>query len=207
MVAYYTGVGSRETPEEVLELMRDVAYRLSRMGLVLRSGKAAGADAAFQMGAQRWHEECGYLSIPPENIAEIYIPWDKFKGGEGLDDRYDLSLRTLDRQVPENPQMREQMAEEVHPVWERLSQGAKKLHERNIHQVFGKDLKNKGKGQSKFLIYYAKESKNGGALGGTATAVNTAASAGIPTLNLYHENNRGVLVKFIELMENRRGIS
>jgi hypothetical protein len=47
----YTGVGSRKTPAAVLTLMRQIAEKLSSMGYVLRSGRAQGADRAFESGA------------------------------------------------------------------------------------------------------------------------------------------------------------
>jgi hypothetical protein len=47
----YAGIGARKTPGETLELMRQYGVYLSALGWVLRSGKAWGADAAFQAGA------------------------------------------------------------------------------------------------------------------------------------------------------------
>jgi len=48
---YYTGVGSRKTPSDILKLMTKLAYELSNLGYVLRSGRAIGADKAFEAGA------------------------------------------------------------------------------------------------------------------------------------------------------------
>ena len=76
MTIYYSGIGSRETPPDVLGIMEDAAFRLARIGFVLRSGKAGGADAAFQIGVQKY---C--LSLDKEKPerysggkAEIYTP-------------------------------------------------------------------------------------------------------------------------------------
>jgi predicted Rossmann fold nucleotide-binding protein DprA/Smf involved in DNA uptake len=52
-VGVYTGVGSRSTPAEVLELMGDLAARLAGSGWRVRSGRARGADQAFERGAER----------------------------------------------------------------------------------------------------------------------------------------------------------
>jgi hypothetical protein len=195
-MAAYSGIGSRETPPEVISIMEDAGFRLARIGFTLRSGKAAGADAAFQRGAQRFEgAKC-----------EIYIPWKGFKGGEGLLDRYDITLDSIDRQFPENAEMRWEWVKEVHGGWERLSQGARKLHERNIHQLFGQDLGDAYLNQSKFVIYFALETKKGDPKGGTATAVNLAKKQGIRTLNLLHESNREVLEKFLVSMEQKRGL-
>lgn len=192
----YTGIGSRETPAEVVGVMEDAAYRLARMGFVLRSGKAAGADAAFQRGAQRFEgAKC-----------EIFIPWRGFTGGDGLIGDWDITLDAVDRQFPEHAEMRWEWVKEVHGGWERLSQGARKLHERNVHQLFGADLGNAYLNQSKFVLYYALETKKGDPKGGTATAVNLAKKQGIRTLNLLHDKNREVLEKFLVSMEQKRGI-
>lgn len=47
---HYSGIGSRETPDEVLGIMEDAAYRLAAMGWVLRSGKATAVKLAKKQG-------------------------------------------------------------------------------------------------------------------------------------------------------------
>lgn len=47
---YYAGIGSRETPPLILTLMHDLAARLAPTW-TLRSGRAIGADSAFERGA------------------------------------------------------------------------------------------------------------------------------------------------------------
>lgn len=49
----YAGVGSRETPPEMLATMTKVAKRLDELGYILYSGGAAGADMAFERGAAK----------------------------------------------------------------------------------------------------------------------------------------------------------
>ena len=63
---YYTGVGSRETPPEVISVMEDAAFRLAGLGFTLRSGKAEGADAAFQRGMR------GYLVSLDDKTKKLY---------------------------------------------------------------------------------------------------------------------------------------
>ncbi len=48
---YYAGIGSRETPGPVQSYMTTTAGRLSKIGYILRSGGAKGADKAFEEGA------------------------------------------------------------------------------------------------------------------------------------------------------------
>lgn len=47
----YAGIGSRSTPPAVLSAMQALAASLARDGHVLRSGRAIGADSAFEAGA------------------------------------------------------------------------------------------------------------------------------------------------------------
>ena len=51
---WYTGVGSRETPSDILEVMESVGYALASQGWTLRSGGAVGADQAFERGMFRF---------------------------------------------------------------------------------------------------------------------------------------------------------
>lgn len=51
MLRYYAGIGSRATPEDILSLMKKLAWKLSQDGYFLRSGDAKGADQAFRNNA------------------------------------------------------------------------------------------------------------------------------------------------------------
>lgn len=62
----YAGIGSRETPADVLQLMYELGAWLARQGYTLRSGGAEGADSAFEQGA---------LSVAGAR-AEIFTPMD-----------------------------------------------------------------------------------------------------------------------------------
>lgn len=160
---YYTGIGSRETPASVLALMTNIAMSLSDLGYTLRSGRAAGADTAFEKGADN---------------AELYIPWKGFAEENVVDPFHQVYVRGDDSYSRD-------IAETIHPAWHHLSRGAKALHTRNVNQVLGK---NSGSPDpSDFVLFYAPVTRSGNVKGGTATAVNYAASLGIPTLNLIDE--------------------
>lgn len=113
---YYAGIGSRETPIEISELMFKAASGLSQINYILRSGGADGADLAFEKG-------CDYT----KGKKEIYIPWKGFNNSDSS--LYNISQEAFD------------LASEIHPAWSRLSFGAKKLHARNCYQILGGDLK------------------------------------------------------------------
>jgi hypothetical protein len=51
IMKFYAGIGSRETPPEVLAKMEAIAKALATKGYTLRSGGATGADKAFEKGA------------------------------------------------------------------------------------------------------------------------------------------------------------
>ena len=52
MAKKYAGIGSRNTPVEVLNTMTNIATWLAKRNYILRSGGAKGADTAFEKGAK-----------------------------------------------------------------------------------------------------------------------------------------------------------
>ena len=105
----YAGIGSRETPLEVLNLMTLIAQELGRNDYILRSGGADGADAAFYAGASE---------------SEIFIPWRSYN--HWYDDA--KVVQGLDY---------ENYAAKFHPAWNKCSEGTKKLHARNVAVILG----------------------------------------------------------------------
>ena len=72
---YYTGVGSRKTPKNILTFMTEIATHLNELGYILRSGGAKGADTAFERGSE--DVEIYYASdctLEAEKIAERFHP-------------------------------------------------------------------------------------------------------------------------------------
>ena len=153
MDRFYTGIGSRETPPTFCVIMTNSARQLARAGYTLRSGGAPRADLAFEAGAGEQ--------------KRIYLPWPGFNGS-------DSPLHTFDAQTTARA---EAIAAAHHPRWSRLSDAAKKLHARNVHQVLGDDLAS----PSEFVICWTA----GGKLqGGTAQALRIALAYKIPIINL-----------------------
>lgn len=112
----YAGVGSRETPPEILDLMRHAARALAASGWVLRSGHADGADMAFEEGAA--------------GRAQIYLPWPHYN--------HETPVQGWSMGFPDA--LAVELASEVHPAWYRLGGGGRKLHGRNMHIVLGPQL-------------------------------------------------------------------
>lgn len=133
---YYAGIGSRETPNEILSVFENIGSYLANKGYILRSGHAQGADQAF---------ECGCNKV--NGKKEIYLPWYKFEGSKS-------NLIVQQGEAYE-------IAEKYHPYWYNLKDGARKLQARNSHQVLGKDLDT----PSKFIICWTKGGKGSGGTG------------------------------------------
>ena len=49
----YAGIGSRETPRSILDIMTSCASRLEALNYTLRSGHAIGADTAFECNVHK----------------------------------------------------------------------------------------------------------------------------------------------------------
>lgn len=166
---YYAGIGSRKTPDYILQLMKEIATKLESRGWTLRSGGAEGADDAFESGCTR---------------KQIYVPWNGFNN------------RDLIFSIPDNAY---KLAEEAHPNWKALSQGAKTLMARNCMQVLGKDLNE----PSKFVLCWTPDGCVSHATrsyrtGGTGQAITIADKAGIRVFNLASEEHYYFFKNFIE---------
>lgn len=172
VLKHYTGVGSRETPLEMMKVISSLAERLAGEGFILRSGAADGADTAFEDGHNNWRWS-DVWDYNPDALKEIFIAWNGFSDrNEKEDGVYCLKGEIV--------QEAEEIASSVHPAWDRLSRGAKALHSRNCFQVLGKDLRT----PSKFLVCYAPVDKHGVPKGGTRTAWVLARLWNIPCFNL-----------------------
>lgn len=148
---FYAGIGARKCPKEILILLEKTGYWLSKRGFKLRSGAAPGCDDAFERGCDK-----------ANGIKEIFVPWKGFNGSKS-------ELVVKDKKAYE-------IAEQFHPNYAKLSQGAKSLQARNSHQVLGWDLKT----PSKFILCYTKDGKGEG---GTGQAIRIAKAYNIPVFD------------------------
>lgn len=187
---FYTGIGSRETPEEVCKQIRHLAGHFALSGFILRSGKADGSDYAFQRGVELMLKGTG-LREDLHPYAEVYKPWPSFNHQYCGD--WDVELDNLP-----NVLEAEEIASKTHPAWDRLKQGARKMHTRNVYQVLGKNLKS----PSNFLVCYAPPVGDKGAVkGGTNTAVQLALQHDVPVFNLHRKADLGRLVQFTRSLQ------
>ena len=176
----YAGIGSRETPADVISLMTRLAERLARMGWVLRSGGALGTDSAFEAGAAKIDT----------SLIEVYIPWEGFEGKRP--NGYTMLV------PPDLYGEAEGIAKVHHPAWPRLSFGAKKLHTRNVLQVLGEDLDS----NSDFVICWTP---NASGSGGTGQALRIAKSYGITIYDLGNEETFNAISDWLQKEESTNG--
>jgi hypothetical protein len=160
--AAYAGIGSRETPENILALMRGTALMLYERGYILRSGGADGADQAFEYGT------------PGMALMEIFLPWNGFNGKTD-------TMRLTEHELA----VARSLAEKYHPNWSACSEGAKKLHTRNVMQILGRDCHT----PCEFVVCWTKDGK---ASGGTGQALRIAQDRKIPIYNLHDKDTRGI---------------
>jgi len=152
----YAGVGSRETPPEILNKMTEIAERLASYDWLLRSGGADGADLAFEAGCDK-----------VGGMKEIFLPWQGFNKSAST-----LYTPSQDALI---------LASTIHPAWNKLSYGSKKLHARNCHQVLGEDLDK----PVDLVVCWTPKGKE---TGGTATAIKLAKMYKIRIINLAVED-------------------
>ena len=172
----YTGVGARNTPDRILDIMEHMGYALAQRGYVLRSGGAEGADKAFEAGCDA-----------AQGSKKVYIPWSGFNNyiPNGV------SIMTLDQG---NRDGAIDIIKDVHPAFNRLSRGALALHARNVYQVTGIYLDS----PSQFLLCYATVDNEGIPVGGTRTAWVVARMFDIPCFNLSNDRDYERITKFLK---------
>lgn len=127
MNKFYTGIGARDCPTEILDRITKICKWLALKDYTLRSGGANGCDSAAEKGCDLANGE-----------KEIYLPWKEFNGSHS-------NLVVKDKRAFE-------IAAKYHPNYNNLSQGAKSLQARNSHQILGQNLDI----PSQFVICYTK---------------------------------------------------
>jgi len=175
---YYAGIGSRQTPGNILALMSDIAFYLSLSNYVLRSGAASGADSAFEDGCDKMFGE-----------KEIFLPSPRFNNSES-------ELYMVSDEAKE-------IARKFHPCFNQLGEYEQLLMSRNSYQVLGKDLKT----TCEFIICWTEDGADGKikktsrSSGGTGQAIRLASEYNIPVNNLRNEET---LLQWMEWIEHTK---
>lgn len=186
----YAGIGSRETTQDVCDDMTASARVLEARGFTLRSGFAGGADTAFELGTTK------------DSLREIFAPWKGFGSNPNSPHekkRWDQIARheqiTGQKFTPAKATLlegamfnkAEDLAKPHHPKWDALGDGPRKMHTRNMGQVFGPKLDV----PARFEMAYTVDGK---ATGGTGQAIRVAEASGIPVLNMHNPRIRAAVL-------------
>jgi hypothetical protein len=163
----YAGVGSRETPADVLALMEALGERLAAERWLLRTGLSPGADQAFYRGA-----------LHGGGDVELYLPWPRFQEHARLD-----AERESVRALAQPSAAACELAQRFHRDWEALEQPARRLLARDAHEVLGADLQSPA---ALLVCWTADGSLDGAELydDGTGQTLRIASEHGIAVLNL-----------------------
>lgn len=177
LTKYYTGVGSRETPDNILVQMHKIAQYMALKNWCLRSGGAPGADTAFELGA-----------VAEEGTTQIFLPWKGFNGNESP--FYDIPPEAF------------VISREVYgPRLDFLKRPVHLLMARNVLQVLGHTLDQ----PSVFVVCWTPDGITNGAqrskqTGGTGQAIAIASRYNVPVFNLAKHTFEDVY-EFVELYE------
>ena len=164
MEIYYAGIGSRKTPEDVCRKMFTAGRAMAKLGFILRSGGAKGADTSFESGVLA-AAELKDSDADDSNVSsnsEIYLPRQGFNGHRSP--------------LYGSCKAARQIAKEYHPRWDILSCLGRDFHARNVYQILGRDLRT----PSRFVLCWTPGGK---VTGGTGQALRIAQDHDIPILN------------------------
>lgn len=124
--------------------------------------------------------------------VELYLPWESFEH-----ERLAPILSTETWIWCEPSAAALEMASHFHPIWDRLKQGARKLHARNCHQVLGGELNSR----ADLIVCWTPGGGIDGSSsksGGTGMALRIATAYGpIGVINLANENHLSYVQKMM----------
>lgn len=137
MFKSYAGIGSRDTPDDILELMYEISKYLDKHGWTLNSGGARGADTAFEAGSSK---------------SQIFLPYNGFNN-HYIEDNVKYIVPDL--------KASDSFVEDYHPYGYKLTGRTRQLISRNTYQVLGKDLKT----PVQFIVCWTPFGHGGGGTG------------------------------------------
>lgn len=154
---YYAGIGSRKIAPDTVEILKNIATKLAKLGFVLRSGGACGADSAFEKGCDEVYGD-----------KEIWLPYKNFNTN--------LSKLILATSIPEEVV---NISKSIYTPWNSASEIVKRLHARNVYQILGEDLHT----PVDFVVCWTDRPDTD--VGGTQFGIHLAKMKKIPTYNLF----------------------
>lgn len=177
----FTCVGSRSTPEDIIEIMKHTGRAIAKKGWVVRTGDAEGADKAFRLGT---NIEGGFLEVytPQESSHISYHTWK-------YDQTEEVSMKLWNEFANRSDR----------PRWDNMKKYTRNLMTRNVCQVMGYNLET----ASNCLICWTPdgvtEGKNTtGETGGTGHAIRVASHFGVPVRNLANQGHKDKITRWAE---------
>jgi hypothetical protein len=152
----YAGIGSRQTPANIINIIKLIAELLAYDGHTCSTGACKGADQAFAEGALKGN---GNLLL--------HLPWGNYERNWINSITGNIAINVLRNNNPDAYRS----VNKYHPNASKLSSGAIKLHARNYLIMENAD----------FVICWTP---NGITSGGTGQALRMAADKGIKVFNL-----------------------
>lgn len=164
------GIGSRETPQNILTEMTKIGEWIKENRFTCRSGHASGADWAFEQGAQ---ERC-ICYLPSQNFNNSFTS-KSYKIVPKTDERFD------------------EITNRFHPNPFAIRGYVRQLMNRNICQVLGLNLDK----HTDFIVCWTRDGKD---TGGTGQAIRIAIHYKIPILNMFYEefNTSEKVIKYLK---------
>ena len=170
----YSGIGHRNTPEKVRDMMTSIGSQLAQMGFILRSGNAIGAD-------QAWEEEV------TRKMKEIFIINRKHSCPFGIipkftQEQWDFVVRHYHGGETD---------------FIKQSEYVQQLFLRNLNILCGKHLDDK----VDFVAYWHEGEHCDG---GTGHTVAMAKTLEIPCFNIWSEKDQQAMDEFVtQLVEKK----
>lgn len=189
---YYTGVGSRETPINIQQLMTEIAMRLNMEGWTLRTGTGSRANTAFQVAAGEG--------------ADVYFPWNNFNQGEIGTVSSSKASSNLAKEVWEFRMVRHLVSTDgsTSRDWDTLHPSNQAILAKSMCMLLGRNLSV----PSDMLICWTPSAK---LIGMTAHIICLAALKHIPVFNLADYETEVVMKEMLrnklspnQMIENRR---
>lgn len=184
----YAGVGSRDTPEDILCIQFRLGKTFCDIGFQGISGEAPGSDQIYHEGAKqsKRYGEVGF---------EVFLPWNGFEKvwHDPKNNVWDFAKTGFSRRAW-------WLGIGARGTDSGLKRGGMAMHSRNAMQILGGDLVN----PVRFVSCWAKpRGKEGHVQGGTGTAVALAMHFGIEVLNLYTDDAMERALNFLDKHEIR----
>lgn len=153
----YAGIGARNTPDNILQVMVKTGKLLAKDGLCCNTGMAQGADQAFARGA-----------CLGNGALKLCLPWASYEQETQQHLWGNITKVVVDPKLHTEAYL---SVQKYHPNPANLKPAVVKLHARNYLIIEGVE----------FVVCY---SPNGAPIGGTGQAIRMASDMEITIYNL-----------------------